>query len=309
MSKQIAAIVNPVSGRRDLTLAIRKIGRIVTEAGASFTMHRTAGPGDATNLASQCRQMADAVLVVGGDGTVCEVVNGLMPQEVPVLIYRSGTENLLARELNMPTAPGEVAQTLLKGRPIPYDVGVFNDRRFLVVAGIGFDAECVYRMTRRRTGHITHLDYFWPIWRTFWAHRFPNLRVELDGSPAYEGRGFVILGILPRYSVGMRILADAAYDDGWLDVCIFPCANRIRLIGHAARSLARRHTHRGDVIYRRARHVCVTSSERVHVETDGEHAGFLPAEFGVLTRAARFLVGTGWEGKKKENSLTDFDQP
>jgi YegS/Rv2252/BmrU family lipid kinase len=290
MSKRIAAIVNPVSGRRDLTPIIRRMGNELVSSGASFSLHRTECPGDATRIARRLQDEADAVLVVGGDGTVCEVVNGLMQRKVPVLVFRGGTENLLARELDMPAAPDQIARTLLEGSPIPYDVGVLNDRRFLSVAGIGFDAECVLRMSATRRGHITHLDYFWPIWRTYWAHQFPRIQIEIDGRLVFDGRGFAILGILPRYSAGMRILAEAVVDDGLLDVCIFPCTGRRQMLGHAVRALAHRHVGRGGVRYLRGRHIVVTSNQCVPVEIDGDPAGSLPAEFTVLPHAARFLI-------------------
>jgi diacylglycerol kinase (ATP) len=290
MTKRIAAIVNPVSGRRDLTPVVGLIGRKVNALGADFSLHRTARPGDATRIATSLQESADAVLVVGGDGTVCEVVNGLMERRVPVLVYRGGTENLLARELKMPSSPGEAARMLVHGRAIPYDVGVYNDRRFLSVAGVGFDAECVFRMAAGRRGHITHLDYFWPIWRTFWAHRFPLLEVVLDGRIVFRGRGFAILGILPRYSAGMRILANASFDDGMLDLCIFPCTSHRQMLAHAIRALTRCHIGHGGVLYERGRHIRVTSADPVFVQIDGDPGGMLPAEFTILPQAARFLT-------------------
>lgn len=305
MPRRVVAILNPVSGRHNVIPVVRAVARLVEAGGGRLEIRETHGAGHATELASEVGSEVDALLVVGGDGTVCEVVNGLSlerPQSrprrlreptAPIVILAAGLENLLARELGMPTKPDDVARTLLHGQPFACDVGVINGRRFLAVAGIGFDAECIVRLGAVRKGHITHWDYFWPIWRTFWAYRFPTLRIEADGSCIFEGRGLALVGVIARYSAGMRILSQARYDDGLLDVCIFPCASRIKLGAHACRVFRRRHVGRGGVVYRQCSRVRITSPDEVPIEVDGELGGVLPADCTILPGAARFLGEKG----------------
>ncbi len=290
MNGRVAAIVNPISGRRNMLPVVREVGRILQRNGTSLDIHVTQGAGEATGCAAGLAPGTQAVLVVGGDGTVCEVINGLMARPLPFVILRTGTENLLARELRMPTEPHDVAHTLLRGRPRPLDVGVVNGRHFLAVTGVGFDAECVHRLTRVRRGHITHGDYFWPVWRTFWAHRFPFLRVEADGDTVFEGPGLALVGVIGQYSIGLRMLAHARPDDGLLDLCVMPCATRAQLLGHAFRALRRRHVEHPGVIYRQGRHIRITSTESVLVEIDGDQGGRLPIECTILPSAARYLA-------------------
>ena len=221
---------------------VKQVALTLAHYDAKLDLVLTDGPGRATAIAAALDPAVDAVLIVGGDGTVCEVINGLTQHPRPMVILRTGTENLLARELNMPTEPNDVARTLLTGTARPLDLGIMNDRRFVAVTGVGFDAECVMRMARMRKGHITHGDYFWPIWRTLWAHRFPKLRIVADEQVVVDDRGFALIGVISRYSAGMRILCRAKPDDGLLDLCIFPCASRRRLFAHAARIFASRHT-------------------------------------------------------------------
>lgn len=289
MSRRILAIVNPASGRANTMPLVRRIGRIVETRGACFNWTSTAGAGHATTLASQLDAEVDALLIVGGDGTVSEVVNGLVGKNIPCAILPTGTENLLARALETPRNVDRIAETLLYGQPFSFDMGEINGRRFLAVAGIGFDAECVLRMEKIRSGHITHLDHFWPIWRTFWSHRFPTLHVEADGADVFEDRGFVLIGNVRRYSAGFHVHANARYDDGLLDVCAFPCSSRWELTKHAWRVLRRWHIGRSGVVYGQYRHIRITSPDSVPIEADGESAGMLPAECTVLPGAAKFL--------------------
>jgi len=289
MSRQIAAIVNPVSGRTNTIPLVRKIADIVKASGNSFDWTATTESGHATQLASQLDADVDALLIVGGDGTVNEVVNGLADRRIPCAILRTGTENLLARALDMPKCTDLVARTLLRGRTCSLDAGEINGRRFLAVAGAGFDAECVARLEKIRSGHINHLHYAWPILQTFCAHRFPLLEVEADGSRIFNERGFVLIGNVRRYGGGFYIHANARYDDGLLDICALPCSTRRALTRHAWRIYRHWHIGRGGVVYRQCRHIRITSPDTVAVEMDGEYAGTLPIECRVLPNAVQFL--------------------
>ena len=270
--------------------AVRRVQQLLARAGAQMEISTSERPWHAAELAAQTDGDVEAILVGGGDGTVCEVVNGLGDRRLPLVILRTGTENLLARELNMPVEPDHVAETLLNGRRFSGDLGLINDdKRFVAIAGVGFDAECVLRMTQVRSGHITHGDYFWPIWRAFWGHRFPELDIQVDGDRVFTGRGLALIGVISRYSVGMRILNRAQFDDGVLDLAVFPCASRTRLVTHASRALLNRHVGRGGVIYRQFRELQITSPGRVSIEIDGEFGGHFPIRCRIQPAAVTFL--------------------
>ncbi len=276
MRRHFLAIVNPVSGRRDMLHMVRRVQELLELRGATLDIAITQRADHATELVANVGARVEALLVVGGDGTLGEVVNGLNGRIIPLVVLRTGTENLFAREMGMPDDPVQIVETLLFGKPYSSDAGLVNDARwFHSVAGIGFDAECVLRMSRMRRGHITHADYFWPIWRAFWAYGFPLLHVRADGLPVFSGRGFAILGVTSRYSVNMRILHQARHDDGLLDLAIFPCATRPRLLMHAARTLLRRQK-QSDVQYHQFRELQIESPDSVPFELDGEFGGHLP---------------------------------
>lgn len=289
MPHHVVAIVNPISGPRNMLPAVRAVEEILQRNGSRFEVLLTTCAGHATSLASSLPQDVNALLIVGGDGTVSEVVNGLRARAVPIVILRTGTANLLARELGMPATPEGIARTILQGQPVSLDSGVINGRRFLAVAGVGFDAECVRRVTQARRGHITHADYFWPVWRTFFGHRFPMLHVEADGQPFFSGRGLAFIGIIGDYGGFIRILSDAKYDDGLLDLCVFPCASRRTLTCHAYRCFLKRHMGRGGVIYGQCRRIHIHSPEEVPVQIDGDPGGVLPVQVSIEAGGATFL--------------------
>jgi diacylglycerol kinase family enzyme len=286
---RFAAIVNPISGRFHQADKVRRTGELLRQRGHRFEVKLTRAPGDAVRLADELPDDTRAVLVVGGDGTAREVTSALMGREIPVVILRTGTENLLAKDLCMPTDPRTVVRTLLEGVPFRTDVGVADGRRFFIVAGFGFDAEVVQRLTARRNGHITHLNYLDPIWRTFWTHRYPTIRVEADGAEVYCGRGFALVNVLPRYAAGLRTCPQACRDDGLLDLVVFPCSKSVKLVHHFWCVLLGCSGDSNGAIWRKAQTIRVTSPQPVPVELDGDPAGWLPVSITVEPRAALFM--------------------
>ena len=285
----VAVVANPVAGSAASRAIVTELIRRMSASGREVLLCRTGGPGHAVAFLAHAARRCSAVVAVGGDGTIREAVEGLIGCPKPILIVPAGTENIVAKEFRCRPKVERLWQTLQRGRFRRVDVGLVNDRPFLIVAGIGFDAEVVDRLVTQRAGHITHLSYFWPLWRTFWEHRFRPVRVVADGEPLCHEPALVFVGNLARYSIGLRILRDAHTDDGMLDVCIYRCRWQGRLLLHACRTILRTHVASRRVVYRRCRRVEVTSDYPLAVQADGDPAGRVPASFSVSPGAALFL--------------------
>jgi diacylglycerol kinase family enzyme len=270
---------------------VQEACRRLKEAGGEVTVLPTAGVGHATELAGCVPAGTRAVVAVGGDGTVREVAQGVVCGDIPLAVLPAGTENLVAKHFGYKASAAHLLSTLLTGRSRRIDVGWAGQSIFLIVAGIGFDAEIVHRLSRARAGNISRLSYLSPIWATFWKHRFPMLNVRIEGRPVYQGRGLLFIGNVPPYGPGLRILQKANCSDGRLDLCICPCSSRLTLGLHAARILARCHLRFGDVLYEKVQTVTVESSDaRVPMQLDGDVAGHLPAQFRVQACALSLLI-------------------
>ena len=293
------AIINPIAGAGPSRLAFNELVRAARQAGIEVDRRYTQGAGSARELAAGLAAQTGsgdavrAVIAVGGDGTVHEVADGLAGSSLPLVVWPTGTENLFAKSFRFRAEAKSTLACLREGHPMSIDLGQANGRSFLIVAGMGFDAEVVHRLVSMRTGHITHLSYSAPLWRTFWEHRFPHFRVYDEQGLLWRGQGLVFIGNMPRYSLGLRVIRDAVCDDGLLDLCILPCRGKLGFIGHTLRTLARMHIEHGGVVYRRLRRIRIESDRPVPVELDGEAAGRLPLEVTVRPQALRVLVPPG----------------
>ncbi|HLB75138.1 MAG TPA: diacylglycerol kinase family protein, partial [Sedimentisphaerales bacterium] len=234
------------------------------------------------------------IVAVGGDGTIREVAHGLDGTNKPLMMVPHGTENLLASELGF----DEKLQTLIRAFEAEYtrplDLGRVNDRCFTSIAGFGFDGQVVDRVHRRRTGHITHLDYFWPIWRSLSEYKFRPMNVRVDGEEIFDGQGLVFVGNISRYSVGLKILERADFGDGLLDVCIYKCASRRHLARHSIRTLFKGHSKSSDVIYRQGKDIDICSEHGdIFTQIDGDPGPPLPAHITVIPNAVNVMVPEG----------------
>ena len=288
--QNVHLIVNPHSGHGGQGRLLGDLRAAARQAKIQMVEYTTRCPEDATRYARTIADRSHAVVVWGGDGTVNEVVNALAGTNVPILACPAGTENLLAKELRIPSDPRRIVDTLRAGYAVDCDLGIINGRNFMLIIGIGFDGEVVRRLSAIRSGHISHLSYFWPIWRTFWEHDFPRLRVVVDGQEVFDDFGLAFVGNISRYAVGLRICANAEFDDGLLDLVVFTCRQQSHLVLHAAWTLLRVHPLKGNVLYRKFRRARIETDRPVPSQVDGDVGPGTPLDIAVSPLKVRLLV-------------------
>ncbi len=289
----IAYIVNPKSGASSSKLTGRQFERYLVEKGFDVRVSPTASLDHACELATDAAVDYDCslVVVVGGDGTVREVAHGLEGSDKTLLMVPCGTENLLANELGFDERLKTLTRTFEAGCIRPLDLGSVNGRCFTSIAGFGFDGQVIERVSKRRKGHIDYFDYLEPIWWTFWNYKFESMRVEVDGEEIFDGPALVFVGNISRYATGLQILRHADFSDGLLDVCIYECSSRVRLLKHSAETVLKQHAYCSDVIYRQGKSISVSSKTAcVRTEIDGDPGPPLPVQINVIPHAVNVMV-------------------
>ena len=289
----IEFIVNPKSGAILKKRTARKFESHLRDKGWEVLVRRTKSMVHVCELATKAATDADCeiVVVVGGDGTVREVAHGLEGSGKKLMIVPSGTENLLATELGLSDDYRKLVKIFEAGFTRELDLGSANGRCFTSIAGFGFDGDIVKKVSDKRSGHITHLDYVQPILETFRDYDFPTLKVIVDDEEIFNGRGMVFVGNISRYAAGIQILHQADYSDGLLDVCVYKCSSKIELIRHSANTVFKLNADNDDVIYRQCKKVYINSpNENVLTEIDGDPGPSLPIKIEVIPRAVNVFV-------------------
>lgn len=292
----IALIINPKSGSSSNKAMVGEFREYLKDRGFSVRTHLTQSLAHAGELAAHAATEPECMLVAaaGGDGTIREVAHGLEGRSTPLLVIPTGTENLLGNELGFDLKTQTVVHAFEGGVVRALDLGRANGRCFTSICGFGFDGTVVKIVNEKRKGHINHLAYFWPLWQTFWGHRFPRFEIEIDGGETIDGHGMLFVGNISRYAIGLQLLRYADYSDGLLDLCFYKCRGHVHLLKHAALTVLKRHADRPDVIYRKCRTIRVRSSDAwVNTEIDGDPGPALPIDIEVVPHAVRILVPPG----------------
>jgi YegS/Rv2252/BmrU family lipid kinase len=229
-ARRLLVIYNPTSGRRKRSRLRRWLARL-DALGSAVSLAETKGPRHAEALAQAADpERFDAVAVAGGDGTINEVVNGLRRSPLPLAIFPLGTANVLAAELGLPRAIAALAEIaafhpprrVWPGEAAPEGGG--PSRRFLVMAGIGFDAEVVEHVDlalKRRAGKLAYVA---SILGRLRQYRPSCYRGEIAGR-AIEGASLVVAKA--HFYGGRFVLAPKArVDQPAFEVVVFGEAGR-----------------------------------------------------------------------------------
>jgi YegS/Rv2252/BmrU family lipid kinase len=295
-ARRLRVIYNPIAGQRHGE-RLRKTFRALAVAGASLSVIETTQAGDAERAAASVRRAdTDVLIVAGGDGTINEVVNGLMsaPGRVPPLaIIPLGTANVLAQEIGLKLFSGKIADAILGGRRINIypgqakGPGQANGRYFLMMGGIGFDAEVVANIDpglKRRTGKLAYLV---EALHQSWRHRFEPCWGEIDGAP-FKARWVVVCN--GRHYGGPFVAAPAArLTEPGFSVCMLN-GGRFDIARYAAALALGRLRHQHDVRIVPANRVRIDSPVGCKVQGDGDIIASLPVEIAAASRPLELIV-------------------
>ncbi len=232
----------------------------------------------------------DLLAICGGDGTVNEIASSVPAPPFPVAIIPAGTANVLARELGIPLNPVRAVQIGLKRTVRKVDLGRLGAgmRRFLFVAGIGFDAQVVASLKPGLKNALGMAAYVAATAACLRSYSFPEFQVIADG------RTFTATSCLAcnatSYGGGLLFCPRADMSDGLLDILVIEGERRLRLARFLLNAW-RGKPETGDWIHRlRVRTLRIEGSAGVPVQADGELAGILPLDISLSNSSFPLVI-------------------
>jgi len=283
-------IANPVAGKGKATALIEQVGNILKERKAEFDFELTKAPGHAADIARSAAERGWKVIVsLGGDGTISEVISGLVGTESALGVISCGKGNDIARSLGVPTDTEQAVNTLLTGEKRKIDVGLEKDQVFANIAGVGFSAEVTSQANNMRNlkGSLAFLA---ATYKTLSHLKARQVRIELDNEVIETKIVSVTVSNMKYAGGGMVFAPDALVDDGLFDVCI---VREIGKIGFAL-TFPQMYKDSGPKHPALSRHR--SSSVRIFTENpmekmfDGNIKGKTPLEAEILAKAIQVLV-------------------
>jgi diacylglycerol kinase (ATP) len=299
----LVIIANPRAGRGRVAAHLPEIERTLRDAGLDYRVVLTTHPGHATDAARDALRRGERYLVAaGGDGTVHEVVNGMLEGGRPIApdavlgVVAAGSGCDFVRSFDLPGDAVQSARHLAGDRVRHIDLGrvtctsgsAESTRYFSNIAEVGLGGAVVAR-TSGLPGFLGPAKYFCGFWLTLPRFRPATVRVEADGH-AYQWRAYNVVVANGRfYGGGMHISPKSEPDDGTLDVLVMagPKSEAFTALPKVYRGT---HLPHRNIVELRASRVRVEADPPFPVEADGEHLGSTPATFEVVPLPIRMKV-------------------
>jgi len=306
-NKEWLVIINPNAGRRKGSRDWKKIRSLLVKHGFNFHEISTERPGHATEISKKfIEEGYKRIIVVGGDGTLNEVINGLFQQtryptiEITFGMISIGTGNDWGRMLKIPVDYEEAIITIKECKTFIQDAGIVSyrdddnnvDRYFVNIAGLGFDAIVTKKANRlKERGKGGPLLYFATIFSSLLNYRYVNAVINIDGKN-YKNKIFSMnIGIGKYNGGGMMQVPGAIADDGLFDLTVINKISKPDII------MSLRKLYNGNIVHHRkvetftGRSISIDSDTKILLETDGESLGHTPMEFQIIPKSVQVISG------------------
>jgi diacylglycerol kinase (ATP) len=251
-------------------------------------------PGHLAQAAGEARD--SLLVVIGGDGTVNEVVNGVAETDAEVAVLPSGTGQDFGRTHGIPSRFDDAVRVALGGETRTIDLGRVHledgtSRFFANVGSAGMSGAVARRanaMTKVLGGKAT---FFYALTREFLAWQNTHVVVELDGGVRREGPMHDVIVANGRWhGGGMKLAPEAQQDDGLFDVVLIGDVTKLDFLSTAPKLYSGRYLSHSKVELLRSATAAVSAAEPLPLEVDGEPIGTTPARFEVVRSALRLRV-------------------
>lgn len=294
--KKYKIIANPKSGNETAIDKIVQIIENMSEDGFKMDLRLTGKSGDAKEFAKE-DDGEDVIVLVGGDGTLNEVVNGMIDsgKEIPLAILSGGTVNDFATAMQIPTEVEEFCNMLKAEKTKNIDVGMAGNRKFINVAAGGMMTDIAYSVPEEKKTIFGRAAYYVEALKEVVKlgdkrnKTYFKLKVESEEYSAEED----VLAFVCANSIsvgGFELAPKATVDDGYIDVMIvkdLDLSELPMLIGNFTKG---KHIEHEKVIYFQTKEVKLSTDADVTVDVDGEKAQKLPLTFNVLEKAIKLII-------------------
>jgi diacylglycerol kinase (ATP) len=295
----LVLIVNPAAGRGKVGSQLPQVEGTLKAKGLPYRVFRTTGPGDATRAAREALHAGERFLVaMGGDGTVHEVVNGMLQDDQPINpnavlgVVAAGSGSDFVKTFGLPEDAVRACNHLEGPNLYQIDAGKVtymapggstDTRYFPNIAEAGLGGAVVARAARL-PARLGGAKYFAAFWLTLPRFKPAGVTLQADRR-SFTGKAHnVVVANCQFYGGGMKISPRSWPGDGYLDVLVMsgPKSDSFTLLPKVYRG---EHLPHKGIVEFRAKHITVESERPLQIEADGEVLGTTPATFELLPGA------------------------
>ncbi|MEP1094579.1 MAG: diacylglycerol kinase family protein [Cyclobacteriaceae bacterium] len=290
MTRKLFVVGNLFSGNKKTDKILQRFSDFLQARSLPFEVHDTNQDGNATLTTKRLDESFTDLVIVGGDGTINEAVNGL-DYNIPVSIIPAGTGNDFVKNVELGKTRQDQFETAINGSVRKIDLGKCNERIFLNGVGIGFDGQIVEDMVSKRVPLLKgHVAYYYHVLRILGSYGVRGFEYQIDEQSHEKELILLTVGNGTTFGGGFKLMPGAKVDDGLLEVCSIGDLSPLRRFLNIHRLSNGSHGKLGMVEFHQAKTLQVEENEMLFAHIDGERMGRPPFEISVLPMALQLRV-------------------
>lgn len=286
-------IINPMAGKGKATELLPVIEDYFKDKSEEYRIRVTDYPGHATEIAREYSSIEECrIYSVGGDGTVNEVVNGIAGTQSSLGVIPAGSGNDFIRSIANPSDIQDFTIRTINGEDKYIDLAKANDKYFINISSIGFDADVVFNADKfKKVPGITgSMAYVISIIYTVLKKKISKIKVHIDDR---EMKLNILLAAIANgrfYGGGMLAAPEAKIDDGLFDICLITEASRFQILRLFPKYIRGEHGQLKEVQFLRGKKVKIESSEELRLNIDGEVIPSCIIDFAVIEKGIKVIM-------------------
>lgn len=302
-------IINPAAGKGKSLELIPFIKQCFIDKAEEFAIRVTECPGHATELAKEYSSIEKCrIYSVGGDGTVNEIVNGIAGTESALGVIPTGSGNDFIRSFQEKFDIKDMIVSTINGEENSIDLARVNDKYFINISSIGFDANVVFNADKfKKVPGITgSMAYLISIIYTIFQNKICDISIDIDGNKMKLKALLAAISNGRYYGGGIIPTPDAKLDDGMFDICLVSEMSRLQILRLFPKYMKGLHRELKQVSFFKAKKVNIESEANLCLNIDGEIITARKINFEILESAINVIfpvrggaIDTGEELEKE----------
>lgn len=285
-------MANPASGTKKLERILRELVDFFASKNYQFDVFLTAKKQNgwkivAENFTESCTDL----VILGGDGTINEAVNGLK-YDRPISIIPCGTGNDFSKTINIGKSLEEHIQVIDHGLPIKIDLGECNGRKFVNGVGIGFDGQIVADMQNRKSFLKGPAKYYYFVLRILASYKARLFNYQMDDKKFDKELILLCIGNGTTFGGSFKLVPKSSIIDGKLDICEIGKISPVKRFLNIHRLQNGTHGALTAVNFHQAETIKIEENPSLFAHIDGEFFGNPPFEIKILPNALTVRVKT-----------------
>ncbi|RBP67316.1 YegS/Rv2252/BmrU family lipid kinase [Alkalibaculum bacchi] len=284
-------VLNPVAGKGKSIELMSIIKRICEKENVEYMIKLTPRVGGAEDTARWgIENNYKRIIAVGGDGTVNEVVNGIVGSKTVLGVVPAGSGNDFVRSIGDPKEPEQYILDTIHGKVKTIDLGMCNDRYFINMASIGLDTQVAIRTQKTKKYFSGSLAYLVSALLTIFSYKGWDLNIQIDDQAFHAKTLLTAIANGKFYGGGVLPAPDAKLDDGYFDICHVKHMSKEKMFRVLPKYMKGKHRDIKEVQLVKGKEILITSDNPFPLNLDGEVSITNKAHFKLIEKGIDIIV-------------------